>query len=428
MCGNQNRFISVKIKFRFQFNRFRDGAPIDILADALDEWMDELLGMGLSQISDIRNALGRQLDLILTNDTDNAIIMESKTPLSKIDAHHPPIEVHIDVTMTPISPTHIHGKYNFARADFDGLNGYMMSVDFESDLMVLDTDDAVDLLYDKLYGGLERFVPKVQRKDGHHPPWHNRTLATLKNRKTEAHKQHIAHRTADTYTSLCIARNEFSAAQKYYYDAYINDMQHRMISDPKQFWNYVNLKKKSCGFPRTMTLNGTMAQNEQEIANLFADFFETNFTTHGNDEYGETEANRAAIDGSFHITELSERRVLDALLRIDTSKSNGSDDMTPSLLRHCAHTLARPLTLIFNKSIRSMVFPTRWKTSHVTAIHKSGSRTDIKNYRGIAILPTIGKLFEHLINEQLAPYIQQRLHGQQHGFVQHKSCTTNRKK
>lgn len=46
------------------------------------------------------------------------------------------------------------------------------------------------------------------------------------------------------------------------------------------------------------------------------------------------------------------------------------------------------------------MFSDRWKTSKITPVFKSGSRTDIENYRGMAILTNIGK-FDSLVCDLL---------------------------
>lgn len=83
------------------------------------------------------------------------------------------------------------------------------------------------------------------------------------------------------------------------------------------------------------------------------------------------------------------------------------------------------LKLIFNQSLRTGVFPSCWKTSYITPIFKSGSRSKIENYRGISILPTIGKFFESLVCKYLYNQLINTLSVNQHGFIRGRSTTTN---
>jgi hypothetical protein len=90
-----------------------------------------------------------------------------------------------------------------------------------------------------------------------------------------------------------------------------------------------------------------------------------------------------------------------ALLELETNKDTGPDGIPPIILENCATAFALPLCLIFNNAISTCVFPDKWKLSYVTPIFKAGSRNDVTNYRGIAILSAIAKLFELLIYKNM---------------------------
>jgi hypothetical protein len=78
-------------------------------------------------------------------------------------------------------------------------------------------------------------------------------------------------------------------------------------------------------------------------------------------------------------------------------------------LINCAETLIVPLTILFNKSLSLGIFRRLWKPSYSTPIFKKGVKTSIENYRGIAILSTIPKLFEKIIVSKINPIIETKL-------------------
>jgi hypothetical protein len=43
--------------------------------------------------------------------------------------------------------------------------------------------------------------------------------------------------------------------------------------------------------------------------------------------------------------------------------------------------IAKPLSLLFNRSIQEMVFPDQWKIAHVIALFKKGDKSLPSNYR-----------------------------------------------
>jgi hypothetical protein len=122
---------------------------------------------------------------------------------------------------------------------------------------------------------------------------------------------------------------------------------------------------------------------------------------------------------------LTEDTVLKALLRINASKGDGPDNVSPLFVSKCAHSLLQPLRSIFNLSLSSRNFPSRWKISYVKPIFKSGARNDVENYRGVAILPTFGKLFESIVCDYLTLRFRGKISIKQHGFLKGRSTSTN---
>lgn len=82
---------------------------------------------------------------------------------------------------------------------------------------------------------------------------------------------------------------------------------------------------------------------------------------------------------------ISEDEVLRLLKNLKTSKGAGSDGIPPVFLNKCAATLAKPLTIILNYSIKYVFcnFPKIWKEALIVHIHKSGSKAQIENYRDL---------------------------------------------
>jgi hypothetical protein len=54
------------------------------------------------------------------------------------------------------------------------------------------------------------------------------------------------------------------------------------------------------------------------------------------------------------------------LLELDVSNGAGPDGVPPLILKNCASDFVRPLSLLFNRSLSTCVFPDRWKLSYVT--------------------------------------------------------------
>ena len=67
--------------------------------------------------------------------------------------------------------------------------------------------------------------------------------------------------------------------------------------------------------------------------------------------------------------------------------------------------MAPILTRIFNRSLEASTFPSIWKCGEVTALFKGGDRTDCNNYRPITVLPTISKILERAVHQQMYEFL-----------------------
>ena len=66
-----------------------------------------------------------------------------------------------------------------------------------------------------------------------------------------------------------------------------------------------------------------------------------------------------------------------------------------------------------------------WKKSYITPIFKSGHKHDMANYRPIAIIGSIAKIFDLIITNRLTEKCSSLIINNQHGFVKGGSITTN---
>ena len=96
------------------------------------------------------------------------------------------------------------------------------------------------------------------------------------------------------------------------------------------------------------------------------------------------------------------------------------------MLKRTAPSIAYPITVIFNKSIASGVFPTSWKFSLIVPIPKANCHSSPSNYRPVSLLPILSKLLEKHIYGVLYHNLQetQPLSNSQWGFQAGKSTVT----
>ena len=120
----------------------------------------------------------------------------------------------------------------------------------------------------------------------------------------------------------------------------------------------------------------------------------------------------------FHVVD-----VLLILKELNPSKAAGPDGIDGIILKNCAASIAKPLTLLFNTSFVTGCIPGEWKLASVVRIHKKGDKGCVENYRPISLTCLVIKVFERCIQRELYATCADLLDARQHGFLNEKSCT-----
>ena len=101
--------------------------------------------------------------------------------------------------------------------------------------------------------------------------------------------------------------------------------------------------------------------------------------------------------------------------------------MDAVMLKELSTTLTNPITKIINLSISQGMFPSVWKSAVVVPIFKCGDPLSTCNYRPISILPTVSKVAEKVVAEQIICHLNTSsfaLHPMQFGFRANYSTET----
>ena len=90
--------------------------------------------------------------------------------------------------------------------------------------------------------------------------------------------------------------------------------------------------------------------------------------------------------------------------KLKSGRATGIDLISNEMLQILAECEPEILCHLFNKILFSSEFPEHWITGMLLPVHRKGSKSSPKNYRGIMLLSRLGKLFTSLLNERLLNY------------------------
>ena len=115
---------------------------------------------------------------------------------------------------------------------------------------------------------------------------------------------------------------------------------------------------------------------------------------------------------------ITETETLKAIDNLENKNSSGHDGISNKLLKLTKKELSKSLTLIINQIITTGIFPDSFKKSKITPLFKKGDQSLLLNYKPISLLPTISKVFERILFDQMYTYFNTNslLAVQQYGF------------
>jgi exonuclease III len=108
-------------------------------------------------------------------------------------------------------------------------------------------------------------------------------------------------------------------------------------------------------------------------------------------------------------------------------KSSCQDKIPIRMLKPLLPYLVIPLSIFFTTIFNTCTYPNKFKQAVVLPLYKNkGSQLDPNNFRPIASLHSLGKLFEYVLKNKYMPSIEKMniLDNNQHGFRSGRSCTT----
>ena len=113
-----------------------------------------------------------------------------------------------------------------------------------------------------------------------------------------------------------------------------------------------------------------------------------------------------------------------AVNSIHSSANSCADRISVNLFKLSVEPIAHVIADIFNCSLKSGVFPQKWKIAQVIPIYKKGNKLNLSNYRPISLLSVLSKVMEKVTEGQIRNHFENNklLNFNQFGFRKNKFC------
>ncbi len=118
----------------------------------------------------------------------------------------------------------------------------------------------------------------------------------------------------------------------------------------------------------------------------------------------------------FSFTNKSVKDIEYEISKLNLNKTTCYDDIPAKILYKNKDIVSPFVTKIYDDTKNSCNFPNLLKLGNVTPIHKKGEKTNKENYRPISILPTVSKVFEKNMYNEISEYIEKYLSPSLCGF------------
>lgn len=384
--------------------------------------IDSFFSLDLVQVNKCFNRLGKILDLVFISKDLKFLIDECVFPFCKSDMHHVALELKFEFYYFSKVNDNVFNGYDFKNCNFNHINLLILEVNWMQMLNDRNASDCYDIFVNIINEICVSNVPLLKPKI-HKLPWYTKGLKKLKNLRNKHYK---LFKSTDSLNHKQLYEHylrEFNFLNKFLYKQYIIGFENSIKENPKSFWNFIKSKRTSSEYPSKMFYNDKISNSSSETANLFAEFFCSNFVLDANFDVVSNSTSSSCLN--FGNLQLYEDDIFFGISKLKPAHKIDNDGISAFFIKNCANSLIVPLLQIFNTSLRQGVFVDKWKVTSITPVFKSGPKDNIANYRPISKLCNISKIFEHIVFEKIYFSVKSIISADQHGFVRGRSTATN---
>ena len=362
---------------------------------------------------------GNILDLIFTNMPDNVLSIENVGNLSNSD--HCILKTELDISMAFNDTNELIRDWR--KGDQEGLIDCIKNINFPGIFQGKDASQQWATLREVTDIALDRYIPLTTRRKPGQPPWLTQAVIRVTRKKNRYWKRFTKNRSIvnfDNYKVMeKLCKKAVQTAKKCF---------ERKIADSgnkRPFNSYVKSKTKTRHNVGPLKVNNVLVTENEDMAKELNTFFTSVFSQEAPGPL--PPCPKLPSNSTLEDMWIDSDTVKKKILKLKPSSAPGPDKMSARFLIMNVEALAPALSIIYNESLQTGVVPEDWRRANVTPIFKKGSKANPGNYRPVSLTSIPCKVMESCIRDAVTDHlvINQLIKDSQHGFMRHKSTTTN---
>ena len=319
------------------------------------------------------------------------------------------------------------------------------SLEFNNEVRYkLNSDDTCFKNYDKFQNVLRKVLDKhapLKKKylRANNSPFMTKPLRKLIMNRSRCKNAYFKNKTVENWEKYRKLRNDCVKLTKKVKQKYFENLNINRVKDNKTFWKTVKpffTDKKNNSGKIILVENNEIITDDKNNAEVMNDYFVNvtktldipEFTTENLpievgcidpiDEIIYAYSKHPSIlrineivksNDQFYFENVTHTQIEKGILELNPKKATGADDIPARIIKDSFAILTPPLTKLFNISVEESLFPSNLKNANVTPLYKKDDSTKKENYRPISILPSISKIFERLMFQQITSYVSSLL-------------------
>ena len=268
-------------------------------------------------------------------------------------------------------------------------------------------------------------LKKCNNRKAEGKPWIQPWLQEACNRKNKLYSLYMKNPTLENKLAYkkWVEKQVYKNKKRYY-----SDQITKHSNESRKQWKIINdiisNRKPRIKITKIKIGNNTVTNNS-EISETFNDYF-CSIARKLKDGIPKTSSSTNTCTPKYHQNTmyLEPCTISEIAGIIHKLKNSSTSDYNVTVIKQVNHTISKILCNVINSSLSLGSFPYSLKIAKVVPIHKSGSRTDVSNYRPISLLSLFSKVYEKVMYSRLTSFFSKEniIYPRQYGFRAQHSC------